>query len=188
MVRIQTTNPMRELSFKILNGRWEQFLPHIFLLIFMCIGVPHVVHALPVSDEPQVADHITIQHPANGASTSYTLPIYQMGDIRFISAGVGLEERRANYPPFPLKLIFAQTHGAYLSSVSVTIKDMAGEVILEIPEDQISGPWLFLDLKPGTYQITAVRRDGTAVKHKVQLKEGKKRVTYFHWPAKKGNG
>ena len=185
MLGIQTTNPMRGLFFKIVNGRGEQILFHLFLLTFMCLGAPHLVHAVPIPDEPQVVDHITIQFPENGKSLSYTLPIFQSGEIRFLSAGVGVDERNANYPSFPLKLIFAQHHGAFLSNVSVAIEDAEGKQIFHVSEDQVTGPWLFLDLLPGTYRIIAIRRDGVTTERTIRARKDPK-VVYFHWPPPKG--
>ncbi len=160
---------------------------HRTLLLFMSLillGVASYSNkALAIPSKAEVVDHVTIHYPGNGFAASFTLPIYQVGDIRFLSAGVGIEERQATYPPFPLKLIFAQAGGAFLSGVSVTIKDVAGKEILTISKDQTSGPWLFVDLRPGTYQVTAVRENGTAVNKTVRLHEGEKKTTYLHWPA-----
>ncbi len=156
-------------------------------VIFASAGsYPHEAFGIP--SEPEVVDHVTIQHAGNGYAASYTLPIYQVGDIRFLSAGVGVEERKAAYPPFPLKLIFAQAGGAFLTSVSVTIQDSSGKEVLSIPQDRISGPWLFVDLPPGRYQVTAVRRDGTPVKRTIQVPKGKTKGIYLHWPAPQKQG
>lgn len=117
---------------------------------------PYLNEALAIPLEPRIVNHVTIQAPAAGLATTYTLPIYQLGDSQFLSAGVGIEERQASYPPFPLKLNFAQAGGAFIARVSLTIQDLLGEEVLKISEDQISGPWLFLNLVPGTYQVTTI--------------------------------
>lgn len=161
----------------------------ILLMILILTTTPGLhTEALAIPSEPDVIDHVTIQHPGNGFAPSYTLPIYQVGDIRFLSAGVGLEERRANYPSFPLKLIFAQAGGAFVTGVSVTITDLAGKELAKISEDQISGPWLFLDLVPGTYRVTAVRGDGTPIKQTITLQKGESKGIHLHWPAQKTKG
>jgi hypothetical protein len=144
--------------------------------------------AFGTPSEPNIVDHVTIQHPRNGFAFSYTLPIYQIGNIRFLSAGIGLEERHASYPPFPLKLTFAQAGGAFVSGVSVTIKDMTGKDLLKISEDQTSGPWLFLDLAPGNYQVSAARKDGTTIQRSIQLPKGQSKSMHLHWPAPKRKG
>lgn len=171
---------------------WHSLTKKYFLTVILVMGLSlmnagiYLKKAFAVPSEPNVVDQVTIQHPGNGFASSYTLPIYQVEGIRFLSAGVGIEERKATYPPFSLKLIFAQTDGAFIAGVSVTIKDLTGKDILKISEDQVSGPWLFLDLVPGTYLVTAFRRDGTAVNQTVRLQKGGKKVAHFHWPAKNG--
>ena len=148
-------------------------------LILMSMGLPSEVRA--VSSEPPIVDHVTIHSQGDGFPSSYTLPIYQVGDIRFLSAGVGLEERKATYPPFPLKLIFAQAGGALVAEVSVSIQDSSGIEILKISQDQVTGPWLFLDLSPGTYRVTAARGDGTSVTKTIHLPKGTTKSIYLHW-------
>jgi hypothetical protein len=157
------------------------------IITLMCTGLPKS-EAWAVSSDPTVVDHITIQSQGDGFPTSYTLPIYQVGDIRFLSAGVGIDERKASYPPFPLKLIFAQAGGKLVAGVSVTIQDSSGNELLKISKDQVSGPWLFLDLTPGTYQVTAIRGDGTSVTQTIHLSKGATKSTHLHWrsPNKKG--
>lgn len=156
-------------------------------LTFLCAG-SQVEKVFAIPSEPEVVDHVTIHHAGNGFAASYALPIYQVEDIRFLSAGVGIEERKATYPSFPLKLIFAERGGAFLTGVSVTIQNMSGKEILTISPDQISGPWLFLDLGPGTYRVTAVRGDGTPIKQTIHLAKGKTKGIHFHWPAPKPKG
>jgi hypothetical protein len=156
-------------------------------LAFLTVGFS-LNPALAGLSEPDVVDHVTIEHHGKEIAPSYSLPIYQIGDIRFLSAGVGLEERKASYPPFPLKLIFAQAGGAFLSGVSVTIHDMSGNEVIRISKDQVSGPWLFVDLESGTYRVTAVRRDGTPVKQTVKVSKGQTKGVHLHWPAPHGQG
>ena len=168
------------------KNRLQPFLLAISFVL-MWAG-PHLNETFAIPSVPDVVDHVTIQHPGNGFAASYTLPIYQIGNIRFLSAGVGLEERTASYPPFPLKLIFAEAGGAFITRVSVTIQDSSGKEILKIPEARISGPWLFLDLSPGMYQVTAVRKDGTSVTRTIQVPKGKTKGVHLHWPSPKGKG
>lgn len=163
--------------------RWPRFF--VFGVAFW-YGVFSINIGLAISSPSKVVDHVTIEHQADGKIPLYTLPIYQSGNIRYLSAGVGLEERTATYPPFPLKLVFAQAGGALLANVSVTIQDQAGNEVLKVPKDQVNGPWLFIDLAPGTYRITAVRGDGTEVKKTVKVAKGKTKGIYLHWPRSKG--
>jgi len=162
-------------------------IARVMTITLMSMGLT-TSNALAISSEPPIVDHVTIHHGGDGFAASYALPIYQVEDIRFLSAGVGIEERKATYPSFPLKLIFAESGGAFLTGVSVTIQDMSGKEILTISPDQISGPWLFLDLGPGTYRVTAIRGDGTPIKQTIHLAKGKTKSIYFHWPTPKAKG
>jgi hypothetical protein len=50
-----------------------------------------------------------------------------------------------------------------------------------ITAEQVTGPWLFVDLPAGTYDITAVRRDRSEVKQRVAVVPGRTTVGYFRW-------
>ncbi|MFQ5930804.1 MAG: carboxypeptidase-like regulatory domain-containing protein [Nitrospiraceae bacterium] len=119
---------------------------------------------------------------SNGTSYKVTLPLYRSGDIRYFSAGVGIEEREAEYPSFPLKLVFVAGVKPYLSYVSVIIEETSGPVRLEVPPEQVAGPWLFVDLPSGTYTITASKDGHTQVREGVSVRAGDMRTVYFHWP------
>src|SRR5690242_10020598 len=56
------------------------------------------------------------------------LPLYHVGNIQYFSAGVGVEERRAEYPLFPLKVVFTAGGKPYLSGVDVTVRSEKGEI------------------------------------------------------------
>ena len=94
---------------------------------------------------------------------------------------MGVEERSAQYPPYPLKLVFLAGPRAYIAQVAVTIKDTKGAVNLLVPGEQVTGPWLFVDLPAGTYEITAIRRDRSEIKQKVSVGAGGSRTVYFRW-------
>jgi hypothetical protein len=61
------------------------------------------------------------------------------------TGGITLEERDA-----------ASAGGHYLSSIQVVVTDDSGR---EIVNTTTAGPWLILDLAPGTYQVQAARRN-----------------------------
>ena len=77
--------------------------------------------------------------------------------IRYITGGVGLEEREAMQEAFDsgdynLKIVLATKNGPYLSLVPVRITDATGKVMLETDQ---TGPWLYVNLPRGKYKITA---------------------------------
>jgi hypothetical protein len=112
---------------------------------------------------------------------SSRIPIYREGNIRYFSAGVGLEERVARYPAFPLKMIFVAGIRSLLSQISVTITDSKGAVRLQVPAEHVTGPWLFVDLPAGKYAITATRRDQTQAMSTAEVGRGRTRAVYLRW-------
>lgn len=110
------------------------------------------------------------------------LSLYEENNIRYFSAGVGLDERKATYPPFSLKCVFVSMPKPFLARVSVTIRDQKGRVVLTVPGEQVNGPWLFVDLPKGKYSLTATRVDGTEIVRNVNVGQGKTTVANFRWP------
>jgi len=138
-------------------------------------------HAAPVMP---AGEGLTLEYrDGNGATSRETIPIYHAGAVKYFSAGVGLEERSAHYPPVPLKLIFVAGPKAYLSQISVTITDAAGKVRLEVPQERVTGPWLFVDLPQGAYDITAEGPGRTKVKERVTITGKEHKTVYLRWKA-----
>jgi hypothetical protein len=101
------------------------------------------------------------------------------GKIRYLSGGVGLEERaalKAMSKDYNLKLVFSMTVGEYLSDLMVVIKDGLGDVILHT---QSNGPWFFVSLPAGEYSVTAAVNDRKTVRQ-VKVGHGLQTV-HFHW-------
>jgi hypothetical protein len=127
-------------------------------------------------------DSLELQIPEDGGTPiKETIPIHRAGSIRYFSAGIGLEERSAHYPAFPLKLVFVAGAKAYLSQVSVTITDKEGKVRLHIPPKQVTGPWLFVDLPPGNYDISAEGPGKASIKEHVTLSAKQTKTIYLRW-------
>lgn len=73
-----------------------------------------------------------------------------------------LERPDAEYlrQPHNLKLVFAATSGIYLAGVKVQIRDRRGALVV----DTVSArPILLINLKPGTYAVTATADSGSKV-------------------------
>ena len=127
-------------------------------------------------------DGIELEYAAeDGTVSKETIPLHKTDSIRYFSTGMGLEERAAKYPPFPLKLIFVAGPKAYLSRVAVTIADKKGTVKLEVPAAQVTGPWLYVDLPSGTYTVTATREGQAQVKGEVTVEKGGVKTLYLRW-------
>ena len=117
----------------------------------------------------------------SGITSQERISINHTGAIRYFSTGIGVEERAAVYPPFALKLVFVEGSKTYLSSVSVSITDSHGHLRLNIPRDQVNGPWLYIDLPPGTYDITAVGPEKAELKEQVTIAAHQIRTVYLRW-------
>ena len=134
----------------------------------------------------QSGEYLELEYSNNGQIIKEYLPLHQIGEIRYFSAGVGLEERQAEYPAFSLKLIFTAGGKPYLSGVDVAIQPLNGEAAIKIPKEQVEGPWLFVDLPSGTYDIIATygtqERSSTGVK----IAAGTPKTLYLRWPEDAG--
>jgi hypothetical protein len=129
----------------------------------------------------QSGEYVELEWSSNGQIVKDYLPLYQVGKVRYFSAGVGLEERQAEYPPFSLKLIFTAGGKPYLSGVDVTIQPLNGEPVIKIPNKQVEGPWLFVDLPPGTYDISATYGTQTRASKAVKVASGQSKTVYLRW-------
>ncbi|TKS59529.1 MAG: hypothetical protein EWM72_02097 [Nitrospira sp.] len=151
-----------------------------------------IVGGVSLADSGEVArigatgEVVELSHQVDGRTVVDTLPLHRAGAIRYFSAGVGLEERTAEYPPFSLKMVFTAGGKPYLSGVSVTIQPAKGGTVLTIPQDQVEGPWLFVDLPAGIYDVTATHRDSKQGLKGVKVEAGKQRVIHLRWAEDRG--
>lgn len=131
-------------------------------------------------------EFIELSHQVEGRLTVDLLPLHRVGDVRYFSAGIGLEERAAQYPPFSLKLVFTAGGKPFLSGVSVTIQPVKGGAAVTIPQEQVEGPWLFVDLAPGVYDVTAIHRDRKQGLKGITVAAGKQKTMYLRWAEDRG--
>ena len=131
-------------------------------------------------------EFVELSHQIEGRTTVDFLPLHRAGEVRYFSAGIGLEERSAQYPPFALKLIFTAGGKPFLSGVSVTIQPAKGGAAITIPQEQVEGPWLFVDLAPGVYDVTAIHHDSKQVMKGIKIEGGKQKTVYLRWKEDRG--
>ncbi|HUX25339.1 MAG TPA: carboxypeptidase-like regulatory domain-containing protein [Burkholderiales bacterium] len=110
-------------------------------------------------------------------------PTQTYGSVSFITGGVGLDESaalKAAQKDYALSLLFVQTQrGEYLADVKVSIKDHAGETVLEAVSD---GPMLLAKLPAGSYTVRAEHEGKVLVKTVRVAAKGVTRAS-FVWQA-----
>ena len=99
----------------------------------------------------------------------------------FMSGGVGREEREQMAKmaqDYDLKLEFADRHGEYLSDVQVSVDDEHGKQILSTTTE---GPWLFVDLPQGKYNVKARYGNRTEEIKDLEIPQGRQVSRLLHW-------
>ena len=102
------------------------------------------------------------------------------GQAAFVSGGVGedsAERMAALGREYNLKLLFAAKDGHYLADVAVTISDARNARVLETASE---GPFLFVRLAPGKYQITATYAGGAQTRSTTIAASGRRELI-FRW-------
>ena len=80
------------------------------------------------------------------------VPASANGQAAHLCTGIGLDAREeAAVFPHTLKLVYAAPTGNYIADVAVRIS--RGETI--VFEGTCDGPWLMLNLDPGTYTVVS---------------------------------
>ena len=78
-------------------------------------------------------DALELTYQSNGDTWRDLLPIHRAGPVRYFSAGVGMAERAAEYPPFPLKLVLTAGGKPYVARVGLEVMSHDGTITLSIP-------------------------------------------------------
>jgi hypothetical protein len=112
------------------------------------------------------------------ADVDLPVPIQQYGNVSYYSGGVGADERRQLPQLYLLKVVFKTDGGHLLSDAEVTIS-AGGKTLFRGRAD--NGPWLFVDLPPGAYDIEAVLNGKARSARGVRLEAGKLRTVYLMW-------
>ena len=155
-------------------------IPVLALWSSVCGGVS-------LADEGSVArvaesgEILELEYQVNEQVSKDSLPFYRADGVRYFSAGVGIEERTAKYPPFSLKLVFTAGGKPFFPGVAVTIQSAKGGPSINIPPDHVNGPWLFVELPSGTYHVTAIHADRTQGLKGVTVEAGKMKTVHLRW-------
>lgn len=131
-------------------------------------------------------EFVELSRQADGQAVVGSLPLHRAGHIRYFSAGVGVEERSAAYPRFPLKIVFTAGGKPFLAGVSVAIIPEKGGPALTIPQEEVEGPWLFVDLPPGAYRIAGTHGGQKQELKQIAVEAGKQKTVYLRWHEDRG--
>lgn len=112
------------------------------------------------------------------ADAELPVPIQKYESVRYYSAGVGVDERRQVPQLFPLRMVFKTDKGNLLSDADVTITAKGTTVFRGRAQN---GPWLVVDLAPGTYDIAAVQDGKVQTAKGVRVAAGKHRTVTMQW-------
>lgn len=106
---------------------------------------------------------------------------YGNEELRYVTGGVGQEERsamRSQFPETDLKVVnLEEGSGAYMANATITIIDANGDNLLQTVSE---GPWFFVDLKPGTYRIKSVV-GSSEQERTIQVGSQRVREVRFRW-------
>jgi hypothetical protein len=101
--------------------------------------------------------------------------------LPYMMGGVGSEERAAmesHTGNYNVKLAFAEKAGVYLANVDVFVHDRSGREILNVTTN---GPWLYVQLPPGAYNIRAAFDDKIQRISDLVVKPGRRAARILRW-------
>lgn len=124
---------------------------------------------------------IELEIPTDVGTQKESLPLYRSGKIQYFSAGVGQVEREATYPPFSLKLVFTAGGKPFVTGVSVVLRRSKGPALVTVSGEQVTGPWLFVDLPDGTYEMTATLGGVTQQVKNIKVRRGHVLTHHIRW-------
>lgn len=113
-------------------------------------------------------------------------PVQQLGAVSFVTGGIGVDEARAMREArakYPLTLTFVEHYGEkdqFLSHILVEIRRDDGTPVLCATSD---GPYLYVDIEPGRYQVSATSDGGRQIDREATIAAGDHRDITFVWPA-----
>lgn len=100
-------------------------------------------------------------------------------EYEYLSTGIGMESRQQKIPQdFTIKLVFATVRGELLANVKVDVSDWDGKNVFSVISE---GPWLFIDLPGGSYDIAASVRNCAIRKEKVKVTSGLTTEVVMRW-------
>lgn len=126
---------------------------------------------------------MTLALNAIGAPASHVPAAHKLGNVTYITGGVGQTEadaikHAAKYYPLELEfLLKAKPKDEYLSAVKVRIKDAHDKMVLNATAD---GPFLLAKMPAGKYTVSA-ERDGKVENRQIEIAAKEHRRVVFEW-------
>ncbi len=175
MIKTRSNNALAH----VIHNQYLILIISIFLIYVTVLTDMHVIAAEPSIQVTESTLVVPYSGPAPRGPLKF--PLYKGEDFQYFSAGVGLEERQLTYPPYQLKLILVQGTRAFLSNVSVKIRQLDGPLTFDIPAIQVEGPWVFLKIPDGTYLITAANYQDKKIEKQVSVKKEHPQTVHLRW-------
>ena len=126
---------------------------------------------------------MTLALNAIGAPAGYVPATHKLGNVTYITGGVGQTEadaikHAAKYYPLELEfLLKAKPKDEYLYAVKVRIKDAHDKMVLNATAD---GPFLLAKMPAGKYTVSA-ERDGKVENRQIEIAAKEHRRVVFEW-------
>jgi hypothetical protein len=98
-----------------------------------------------------------------------------------MAGGFGTDEREQmaeQSRDYNLKLVFAEKAGIYLADARIDIENEKGEEIVNITAP---GPWFYIELPPGTYNVTARFEGNTKTIRNIPVSKSQQTARILHW-------
>lgn len=138
------------------------------------VETPAAATTAPGADIPEVAPS-----PPSTAPWTTILPPQQSGAIRYVTGGVGDDERAAlgeAKKEFNLYIMSAEKDGSFVGDTQIVIRSTKGDELLKAD----AGPLLYVQLPAGSYTIEASHAEQVK-KEKVAIGAKGTSNLYFNW-------
>jgi hypothetical protein len=150
------------------------------MLLSILVGVVSAEEGM-VAQVGQSGEFLDFVQQESGRVIRDYIPLHRKERVSYFAAGVGLEERAAQYPLFSLKVVFTAGGKPFFAGVDVVIKAKEEGMVIVIPGEQVKGPWLFVDLPTGNYDISASQSGLKQELKGIKVKAGKQKTVYLRW-------
>lgn len=118
----------------------------------------------------------------------FVAPYYPLaqGGYDYLSTGIGMGAREGRVPQdYTVKIVFSSAKGELLASVKVNIAEVDGEQIFSVLSE---GPWLYVDLPQGLYNIEATFRNCVVKREGVKISSGFVAEVIMRWNLEREKG